>query len=79
MLDEPGSKAGPPRSRPVGMVSTLRRLGWLATLALAGVWIGVGYVPRLDTDWMWWARAGLFVLGAGVIWFAYDPSEDPGA
>jgi putative flippase GtrA len=59
--------------------SLLRRLGWLSTLALAGVWIGVGFIPDLPSNWVWFSRAAIFFIGAAVIWFAYDPSEDRGA
>lgn len=57
----------------------LRRLGWLSTLALAGVWIGVGFIPALTSNWVWVSRGAIFFIGAAVIWFAYDPSEDRGA
>lgn len=71
------SKRGASRGR--GAVALLRRIGWLATLALAGVWVGVGFVPNLTSNWVWFARAAIFFVGAAVIWFAYDPTEDSGA
>lgn len=64
------------RDRSSGVTGLLRRLGWLVTVALAGVWIGLGYVPSLESNWVWLARAGLFFIGAALMWFAYDPSED---
>lgn len=73
---EPRFKRRALRGRPLGVMGLLRRLGWLVSLALAGVWIGLGYVPSLDSNWVWLARAGLFFVGAALMWFAYDPSED---
>ena len=67
------------RSRATGLMPLLRRLGWLATLALAGVWVGIGFVPKLESNWVWISRAAIFFVGAAVIWFSYDPSEDSGA
>jgi hypothetical protein len=75
----PGFKRRTIRGRPSRGSSLLRRLGWLAAIALAGVWVGVGYVPQLDSDLMWLVRGGLFFIGAGLMWIAYDPSEDSAA
>lgn len=54
----------------------IRRLVWLAALALAGVWIGVGYIPSIDANWIWLTRAALFFAGAALMWFGYDTRED---
>ena len=61
-----------------GVLQALRRLGWLAAVALAGVWVGVGFVPHLASSWLWFSRAAIFFIGAAAMWFAYDPSEDSG-
>jgi hypothetical protein len=72
------SKRGVSRGRASNAVALLRRVGWLATIALAGVWVGVGFVPNLTQNWVWFSRAAIFFIGAAVIWFAYDPTEDSG-
>ena len=73
---EPGFRRRVLRNRSSGVGGMLRRLGWLVAVALAGVWVGLGYVPQLESSWVWLGRAALFFIGAGLMWFAYDPSED---
>jgi hypothetical protein len=65
-----------PRRRRSRGGALFRRLGWLTAVALAGIWMGLGYIPQIDATWMWLGRAALFFIGAGLMWFAYDPSED---
>ncbi len=67
----PGSKR-----RTAGLIRRLRRLGWMGAVVLAGVWIGLGFVPHLGTDWVWFLRAAIFFVAAGLLWFAHDPSRD---
>jgi hypothetical protein len=64
--------------RPGGKRSDLlavRWPGWVATAALAAVWIGLSFIPGLRTNWIWLARAAIFFIAAGVLWLAYDPAE----
>jgi putative flippase GtrA len=78
-MAEPWSKRKTGRREAAGVLNLLRRLGWLTTIALAGVWVGLGFVPDLSSNLIWFSRAAIFFIGAAVIWFSYDPSEDPGA
>jgi hypothetical protein len=53
----------------------IRWPAWIATAVLAACWVGLGYVPGLNSSWIWLGRAAIFFVAAVVLWFAYDPVE----